>query len=242
MEEKLIVAVTAHPELYDCSCPLYRDRNKKDRAWVSVSEVCGLPVDICRRKWKSLRDTYMRERRKVPKSGAAAGTGRKWKYLGVLSFLDPFITPRQTSGNMGEGVEEDGTPDQSRESKMITLRMRRRNLLSLPRLPRLLLLHLLLSLLLPLLRRKKTQKRAREDEDSQHLLIQNLLLETLRARPPQPAPPAPQPPRSEDQLFLDSLAPSLERLEPQVKAFVKFKIHKIIYEASTVVLNLDSAE
>ncbi|KAK0146181.1 Transcription factor Adf-1 [Merluccius polli] len=220
MEEKLIVAVTAHPELYDCSCPLYRDRNKKDRAWVSVSEVCGLPVDICRRKWKSLRDTYMRERRKVPKSGAAAGTGRKWKYLGVLSFLDPFITPRQTSGNMGEGVEEDGTPDQSRESvedEGETAGLSQRG-------------------------RKKTQKRAREDEDSQHLLIQNLLLETLRARPPQPAPPAPQPPRSEDQLFLDSLAPSLERLEPQVKAFVKFKIHKLIYEASTVVLNLDSAE
>lgn len=90
--------------------------------------------------------------------------------------------------------------------------------------------------------RKKTQKRAREDEESRHREIEALLLEALRAQTPQPAPPAPQPPRSEDQLFLDSLAPSLERLEPQVKAYVKFQIHKLIYEASTIVLNLDSAE
>ena len=55
-----------------------------------------------------------REKRKLPKSGSAAGTGRKWRYLGVLSFLDPFIAPRATSGNMEQGVEEDWTP-QSRE-------------------------------------------------------------------------------------------------------------------------------
>ena len=78
--------------------------------------MCSFSVENCRRKWKSLRDTYLRERRKVPKSGSAAGAAKRWKYLGVLSFLDPFITPRPTSGNMGQGVEEDGTPEQSRES------------------------------------------------------------------------------------------------------------------------------
>ena len=62
----------------------------------------------CRRKWKSLRDTYIRERRKVPKSGSAAGTAKRWKYLGVLSFLDPFITPRPTSGNMEDEGETAG--------------------------------------------------------------------------------------------------------------------------------------
>lgn len=75
-----------------------------------------ISVDLCRKKWKSLRDTYIKEKRKAPKSGAAAGTGKKWKFFGVLSFLDPFITPRATSGNMGQGVEEDGTPEQNRDS------------------------------------------------------------------------------------------------------------------------------
>ncbi|KAM3623257.1 uncharacterized protein V6R79_009197 [Siganus canaliculatus] len=83
---------------------------------------------------------------------------------------------------------------------------------------------------------KKARKRVREDEDSRIQGIQDLLLKALQSQP------APVPPRTEDQLFLDSLAPSLERLEPHVKAHVKFQIHKLIYEASTVVLNLEPAE
>ncbi len=47
MEDKLIVAVTAHPELYDTYCGLYRDRYKKEQAWIKVSEVAGLPGKFC---------------------------------------------------------------------------------------------------------------------------------------------------------------------------------------------------
>ncbi len=74
-----------------------------------------LSVDVCRRKWKSLRDTYMRERRKVTetRSGAAAGTAKKWKYFVVLSFLDPFVSPHETNSNMELGVEGDGTAELS---------------------------------------------------------------------------------------------------------------------------------
>uniref|UniRef100_A0A8C2KPW8 MADF domain-containing protein n=1 Tax=Cyprinus carpio TaxID=7962 RepID=A0A8C2KPW8_CYPCA len=64
--------------------------------------------EMCRKKWKSLRDTYLRERRKETekRSGSAAGSGKKWKYSVVLSFLDPFVSPRETSGNMERGDEE----------------------------------------------------------------------------------------------------------------------------------------
>ena len=30
----------------------------------------------------------------------------KWKFAGVLSFLDPFVTPRETSSNLPRGAEE----------------------------------------------------------------------------------------------------------------------------------------
>ena len=55
----------------------------------------------------------MRERRKGTevRSGAAAGSGKKWKYFAVLSFLDPFVSPRETSSNLGVGVEGDGTAE-----------------------------------------------------------------------------------------------------------------------------------
>ncbi|XP_053183616.1 transcription factor Adf-1-like [Scomber japonicus] len=264
MEDKLVFAVTSHPVLYDTSCLLYWDRYKKEQAWSKVSEVAGLPVDVCRRRWKSLRDRYMRERRKgtETRSGAAAGTAKKWKYFAVLSFLDPFVAPRETSGNMGVGVEEDGAVEYSVGSMEdegetagpsgITIGAQADSDIepesagappddgpavspaavsaaspaaSVPR------------------AMKRARKRAREEENSADTQaeLEVLLLDTLNGLKQQ-APPAPQPPPSEDELFLKSMVPSLERLSPQRKAFVKFQIHKLIYEASTVVLNLEPAE
>ena len=77
-----------------------------------------LSVDACRWRWKSLRDRYMREKRREKeegkRSGSAARTGKKWKFFAVLSFLDPFVTPRETSSNLPLGAEEvegDGAPE-----------------------------------------------------------------------------------------------------------------------------------
>ncbi|CAL8363164.1 unnamed protein product [Boreogadus saida] len=118
-DRKLIVAVCLRPVLYNTMMVSYRDRNKKERAWVDVAEDTGFPVDVCRRKWKSLRDRYMRHKKSEQegkKSGSAAGTVTRWKFAGVLSFLDPFVTPRETSSNLPRGaeeVEEDGAPETS---------------------------------------------------------------------------------------------------------------------------------
>uniref|UniRef100_A0A8C1V1U2 Transcription factor Adf-1 n=1 Tax=Cyprinus carpio TaxID=7962 RepID=A0A8C1V1U2_CYPCA len=153
MEDKVIIAVCGYPELYDTSSYFHRNRNKKDLAWKKVSE-----EEVCRKKWKSLRDTYLKERRKETekRSGSAAGSGKKWKYSAVLSFLDPFVSPRETSGNM-----------------------------------------------------------EREDEENQAAGYEH---------------PEDQGETEEDELFLLSLVPTLQKLPPQTKEFVKFQIHKLIYE------------
>ena len=45
------------------------------------------------------------------RSESAAWSFKKWKYSAILSFLEPFVTPRETSSNMGLGVEEDGSAE-----------------------------------------------------------------------------------------------------------------------------------
>uniref|UniRef100_A0A8C1YDU2 MADF domain-containing protein n=1 Tax=Cyprinus carpio TaxID=7962 RepID=A0A8C1YDU2_CYPCA len=101
--EQLILSVSSHPELYDTSSYFYRDRNKKDLAWKSVGEEIGQPEDVCRKKWKSLRDMYLKEKRKEmeKRSGSAAGSVKKLKYSQILGFLDPFVTPRETTRGTG---------------------------------------------------------------------------------------------------------------------------------------------
>ncbi len=72
----------------------------------------------------------------------------------------------------------------------------------------------------------------------QPLEVEQQLLKALRTRPVAPAPP----PRSVDELFLLSLVSSMQRLPPQTKECVKFQILKLIYESSTVLLNLEKLE
>ncbi|XP_039892427.1 transcription factor Adf-1-like isoform X2 [Simochromis diagramma] len=98
MEEKLISAMANHPELYDASYYFYRDRNKKDLAWRHISEEIRQPEDICRRKWKSLRDTYNKEKRteKEKRSGSAAGSGRRWKFFGH------GVCPKRQQGSVSQ--------------------------------------------------------------------------------------------------------------------------------------------
>ncbi|CAL8255015.1 unnamed protein product [Gadus morhua 'NCC'] len=42
-DQNLIVAVCSRPVLYDTTMVSYRDRNKKERAWVDVAEDTGFP-------------------------------------------------------------------------------------------------------------------------------------------------------------------------------------------------------
>ena len=76
-------------------------------------------MDVCRKRWKGLRDVYWREKRREKeggRSGSAASQQRKWRFTAVMSFLDPFIAPRDTSSNMSREVEEDFTAENAASS------------------------------------------------------------------------------------------------------------------------------
>ncbi|KAF6216077.1 hypothetical protein GE061_000415 [Apolygus lucorum] len=68
-EEALVLAVEAYPNLYDLSHPSYHDNLVKENSWEEIAEQLHQPVDVCRSKWKSLRESY---KNKPPCSGQAA--------------------------------------------------------------------------------------------------------------------------------------------------------------------------
>lgn len=64
-----------------------------------------------KRKWKNIRDTYLKEKKKVKKSrsgdsqnNAEVYTG-KWAYFHLLHFLKDTTTPRSTEGNVSDENE-----------------------------------------------------------------------------------------------------------------------------------------
>ncbi|XP_061561905.1 uncharacterized protein LOC133417800 isoform X3 [Phycodurus eques] len=82
-------------------------------------------------------------------------------------------------------------------------------------------------------RRKRQRSRGNQEILEEHLMQ---LLEEWESNPPPPRPTC------EDTLFMTSMIPCLKRLPPGRKEYVKFKIHKLLFEQSTLTLNLEHSD
>ncbi|KAJ8368185.1 hypothetical protein SKAU_G00082130 [Synaphobranchus kaupii] len=238
MGEKLILAVSEHPVIYDRSFEGYRDRIIKNTAWRKVSETTGLPVEECRRNWRDLRDVYVREKREEKRKRANGDSSHKrpWRYCQIMSFLLPFITSRVTSSNMKEdGREGDGERKnrgaikRDEEEKREGEKEKEREGLSREEEKR-----QVEQVACDVVEGESTVVEAQEPR-AMRRRVENNSLSPFERRivgaieaaasltTPTPADP--------DQQFLNSLVPALQRLDPQRKALVKLKIHQLIYEA-----------
>ncbi|KAK0140166.1 hypothetical protein N1851_022920 [Merluccius polli] len=207
--ERLIVLVTEHVEIYDMSNRLYHNTHHKESIWRQIGLILGCPWEACQAKWKYLRDMYRRQRKdqREKKSGSEGGIDKRpWKYLGILSFLDPHVQDRETTSNYsgpqettetaesilnaiyesgGEGTagESEATMDDSVHSIAIP----RRQPTPPPPPP-------------PGPTRVPRRRRSQESTVSPY---QQRLLETIDKE------------QDEHELFLLSFAPALRRLEPR---------------------------
>uniref|UniRef100_M4AI96 Uncharacterized LOC102222987 n=1 Tax=Xiphophorus maculatus TaxID=8083 RepID=M4AI96_XIPMA len=91
----LILAVFNYPELYNVTLPNYRCTESRINAWRNISMALGYPSHECKRKWKNLRDRYLKEVRmelKGKKQGEFVQS--KWKYRQLMNFIAPFTGSR----------------------------------------------------------------------------------------------------------------------------------------------------
>ncbi|MEQ2313043.1 hypothetical protein AMECASPLE_037561 [Ameca splendens] len=203
--------------------------------------------DVCRKKWKGLRDMYLKERRKElekRRSGAAAGAAKKWRFSAVLPFLDPFVAPRPTTSNMGQveemaedlpapspeedtsetedtngdDTEERSIPSEAPAASSVSDSAPSSSAAAQP----------------PVGRRRRRVRPLEEPSE-----VERELLEALQNRPTSPPPPWVY--SSMEHFFL-GLAPSLERLPLDKQELIKLKLMQMIFEHSTVLLNLDHVD
>ncbi|XP_056312784.1 uncharacterized protein si:zfos-128g4.1 [Danio aesculapii] len=108
--EKLIQTVYAFPVLYNVSLHDYRSTERRVKAWREVAASVGLPVVECKRRWKTIRDRYIRERRLCKLKKDLGGRRlHYWPHRESLAFLDAHIRKRRRpSGAQGaQGPEEE---------------------------------------------------------------------------------------------------------------------------------------
>ena len=89
MGEALIYLICQYPALWDKQNTKYKDSNYKGARWREIAEILGVPKDDAIKKWKSLQDTYVRQKSIIVKNGAGLSDSKPiWKYYTIMSFLD----------------------------------------------------------------------------------------------------------------------------------------------------------
>ncbi|XP_035793435.1 uncharacterized protein LOC118467259 [Anopheles albimanus] len=88
-EENLIAKVRANEVLYNVKNVNYRRKNDKERLWQQIAYDLHCPVEVCRRRWKSLRDKFIKLSRAEHTSRGTSDEEqpRKWRYYDSLTFL-----------------------------------------------------------------------------------------------------------------------------------------------------------
>ncbi|CAL8275165.1 unnamed protein product [Boreogadus saida] len=85
---------------------LQQDNGRKDKAWHLIAAVLGVDADMCKARWKALRDAFVKNRKKGIPSGSAGGTQKDWKYSEIMSFVLPHLQPRSSRSNVGSGTPQ----------------------------------------------------------------------------------------------------------------------------------------
>ena len=68
---------------------MYKDSSYRDAKWKEIVEILHLTKEDVIKKWKSLRDTYVRNKNIKSKSGDHLSQHKpKWKYYDIMSFID----------------------------------------------------------------------------------------------------------------------------------------------------------
>ncbi|CAG9535134.1 unnamed protein product [Cercopithifilaria johnstoni] len=82
--DNLIREVRLNPIIYDFSHPLYGNAIKKQETWIEIAAKLNEKVEAVKTRWRTLRDRYTKERRRV----MTCGVGSSFSYYADLCFLD----------------------------------------------------------------------------------------------------------------------------------------------------------
>ncbi|KHN82892.1 Transcription factor Adf-1 [Toxocara canis] len=103
--DSLIREVRRNPIVFDTSHPLYGNALKKQEAWNEIATKLGEKVEAIKTRWRTLRDRYTKERRRISINGG----GSSFSYYADLSFLDLFMNEgrRQMVSSVSSNVKQE---------------------------------------------------------------------------------------------------------------------------------------
>ncbi|RZF47722.1 hypothetical protein LSTR_LSTR005986 [Laodelphax striatellus] len=109
-DEMLIDLVAENPPLYNPQVESYKDVFVRENIWKDIAEKMNRTDVDCRRRWKYIRDSYNRfKRKRKMTSRSVPAKNSKWELFERLQFLEqesaetpifPPVSDRATASNM----------------------------------------------------------------------------------------------------------------------------------------------
>ncbi|XP_021932262.1 transcription factor Adf-1-like [Zootermopsis nevadensis] len=101
-DEQLVKIVAENRLLFDPEVESYKDGNIRDNVWKAIAGKLNKSDGDCKKRWKYIRDSYNRFKRKRNMSTGSASPPKnsKWDFFKRLQFLELVSTERPTASNV----------------------------------------------------------------------------------------------------------------------------------------------
>uniref|UniRef100_A0A182N2V2 MADF domain-containing protein n=1 Tax=Anopheles dirus TaxID=7168 RepID=A0A182N2V2_9DIPT len=92
--------------LYNVKNVNYRRKNDKDRLWQQIAYELNCSVEVCKRRWKSLRDKFIKLSRVEQSSRGTSDEEqpKKWRYFDSLTFLQGYNKSSLSTTNFLDNI------------------------------------------------------------------------------------------------------------------------------------------
>ncbi|XP_056631966.1 transcription factor Adf-1-like [Diorhabda sublineata] len=97
----LIQIVRDNELLYNPSSAFYRCRQKREEIWNQISSEINKPAAICKKKWRHLRDHFLRGHLR------RGNSVHSWTYYEPLRFLEILRPTRPPDGKAENGADDE---------------------------------------------------------------------------------------------------------------------------------------
>nr|XP_018903473.1 PREDICTED: transcription factor Adf-1-like isoform X2 [Bemisia tabaci] len=102
--------ISTNPALYDSKLAEYKNRTIRDKTWEEIGKTLYRSAEECKKRWKTIRDTYMRHKKRVATGAARNVKVPKWALQDAVSFLETIDYKRKSRIASDEDNTADGQP------------------------------------------------------------------------------------------------------------------------------------
>ncbi|CAB1435172.1 unnamed protein product [Pleuronectes platessa] len=120
MEERLVEEVWRYEHLYSPSTSVYKDAEMTANSWREISAAVGLDVPECIKRWRRIRNKFVRVKKTTKGSSGDAGGQKVPAFFTFMSWLSPHIKHRETTSNYDNKQTEPSSPELSTSASEVS--------------------------------------------------------------------------------------------------------------------------